>query len=87
MLFFSKEHLDALKALAAAFDELGENDLSPLETCLARCAIDRAVCETLGIQEKMANCIRWHLVGELSVTGKRLPEGRQKSSFSLAPMT
>lgn len=79
---------DALNALAAAFDELGECDLSPLpksDTCPVRCAIDRAVCEALGIREELIQCIRWHLVGEPSVTGKRYQKGRQMSFLSLTP--
>lgn len=78
----------ALKALAAAFDKLGERELSPLpeaDTCPVRYAIDRAVCEALGIQEELVHRIRWHLVGEPSVTGKRYQVGRQMSFLTLAP--
>ena len=67
----------ALDALATAFDELDECDLSPLpesDTCPVRCALDRAVCEALGISDGHVQSIRRHLVGESSV----IVEGRTK---------
>ena len=79
----------APKALAASFDEIGECELSPLpesDTCAVRSAIDRAVCEALGTREELVHLIRWHLVSEPSVTGKRyLTEERQLSFLSLTP--
>lgn len=80
----------ALEALAAAFDELGECELSPLpesDTCPVRCAIDRAVCEALGMSEELVDSMRWHLVREPSITGKRYrTEERQLSFLALVPM-
>ena len=76
----------ALKALAESFDELGECELSPLpesDTCPVRCAIDRAVCEALGIQKELVRRIRWHLVGEPSVTGERYQIEERQLSFQL----
>ena len=73
-----------LKALAASFDELGERELSPLpesDACPVRCAIDRAVCEALGIQEELVHLIRWHLVSEPSVTGERYRIEERQLSF------
>ncbi|MCY4578375.1 MAG: hypothetical protein OXD31_04940 [Chloroflexi bacterium] len=64
----------ALEGLAAAFDELGECELSPLPesgNCSVRRAIDRAVCEALDISEELIHRIRSHLVREPSITGKR----------------
>ena len=79
----------ALEALAAAFDELGECELSPLpesDNCSVRRAIDRAVCEALGIREELVDSIRWHLVRERSITGKRYQtEERQLSFLALVP--
>lgn len=73
--------------MAAAFDEIGECDLSPLpesDTCPVRRAIDRAVCESLSIREELAHRIRWRLVSEPSVAGGRYQiEERQLSFLSL----
>lgn len=75
----------SLEALTAAFDELGECELSPLPesgNCSMRRAIDRAVCEALGISEELIHRIRSHLVREPSVTGKRYQiEERQLPLF------
>lgn len=75
----------ALKALVAAFDELGECELSPLPesgNCSVRRAIDGAVYEALGISEELMHRIRSHLVREPSITGERYQiEERQLSLF------
>ena len=64
----------ALADMAAAFDELGERELSPLsqlDACTTRHAIDAAVCDALGISDDLVRSIRHHLVTEPSVTGER----------------
>ena len=66
-------HDAALKALAAAFDDLSDLELSPLPqsvTCPVRNAIDAAVCETLGISDELVRSNGRHLVAEPSVTGE-----------------
>ena len=65
-------HDAAPKALASAFDELGDLELLPLpqlDVCPVRNAIDAAVCEALGICSKLVHSIRMHVVAEPSVTG------------------
>jgi len=76
----------ALEALAAAFEEFSECELSPLpesDTCSIRCAIDRAVCEALGIREELVASIRGHLIREPSVTGERYQTEVRQLSFEL----
>ena len=79
----------ALEAFAAAFDELGECELSPLPESnnrSVRHAIDGAVCEALGISEELIHRIRSHLVREPSITGERYQiEERQLSFLALVP--
>ncbi len=79
----------ALEALAAAFDKLGECELSPLldsGNCSVRRDIDRDVSEARGISEELINRIRSHLVYEPSITGERYQmEERQLSFLSLVP--
>lgn len=78
------EEIDgALRTPVAAFDDLGKCELSHLpesDNCSVRRAIDRAVCDALGIGEELINRIRSHLVREPSITGKRYQtEERQLS--------
>ena len=64
-------HLDAaLKALVAAFDELGDLELLPLpqlDSCPVRNAIDAAVRDALGISDELVRSIRKSLVAEPSM--------------------
>ena len=56
-----------LKTMAAAFDELGGCELSPLslsDACAVRNAIDAAVCESLDISNGLVQSIRRNLVAE-----------------------
>ena len=82
----------ALMALAAAFDELCDCEMSPLsqsDTCPVRNAIDHAVCEALGISNELVQSIRQHVVAEPSVstegsTQQKLPQAeRQQPLFDL----
>ena len=60
----------ALRTMAAAFDELGECELSSLsqsDACAVRKAIDTAVCESLGTDDEVIHSIRRHLSAEPSV--------------------
>ena len=74
-------HCDAaMKALATAFDELGNCTLLPLphmDVCPVRDAIDTTVCEALGISKKLVQCIRRLIVAEPSVKGK---SGKRRES-------
>lgn len=78
-----------LEALATAFDELGECELSPLpesNNCSVRRAIDDAVCEALGISEELIHRIRSDLVREPSITRDHYQiEERQLSFFAVDP--
>ena len=83
---------DALKALAAAFDEFRDRALSPLsqlDTCPERSSIDNAVGMSLGIGEDLVRSIREHLVAEPVVAGEsdasqELPQvERQEPLFNL----
>ena len=88
---FSQED-GALRTMAAAFDELGECELSPLsqlDTCPERSSIDNAVGMSLGIGEDLVRSIREHLVAEPVVAGEsdasqELPQvERQEPLFNL----
>ena len=62
----------ALPALAAAFDESGDRNMSPLrqlDTCPVQNAIDAAVCDAMGISDELIRAIGQHLVAEPSVAG------------------
>ena len=62
----------ALPALAAAFDERGDCNMSPLrqlDTCPVQNAIDAAVCDAMGISDELVRAIGQHLVAEPSVAG------------------
>ncbi len=74
----------ALRTLATTFDEIGECELSPLPesgNCSVRRAIDRAVCEALGISKEMIHRIRLHLVRKPSITGERYQIGEKQLSL------
>ena len=66
-------HGDALRTLAATFDELCKRELLPLsqsDNCPVRRAIDAAVCNVLGIGEDLVLSIRQLISDEPLVTSQ-----------------